>query len=157
MPKTVIIDTSSLILFQKIEELDILKKIYNELITTKEIEDEFNASLPDWIEVLEVNDKKYQEVLETQLDKGEASAIALAKEYEKPLLILDDRKARKIAQKLNLKITGTLGVFNKAKQIGVIDRVKPIIDKLLQTDFRISDSVIQEMLKVNNEEEDPSY
>ena len=43
MPRIVIIDTSSLILFQKINELGILKNVYNDLITTKEIAEEFNA------------------------------------------------------------------------------------------------------------------
>lgn len=100
-----------------------------------------------------MKDKKYQEILETQIDKGEASAIALAKESDDPLLILDDRKARKVADKLKLKITGTLGVIHKAKQMGVIKMVKPFLDKMLFTDFRISDSIIKEMLKLNNEEE----
>ena len=153
MPKAIIPDTSSLILFHKIYEFDILKKVYKKLTITKEIAAEFNADLPEWIDVVEVKDKKYQEILETQIDKGEASAIALAKESDDPLLILDDRKARKVADKLKLKITGTLGVIHKAKQMGVIKMVKPFLDKMLFTDFRISDSIIKEMLKLNNEEE----
>jgi predicted nucleic acid-binding protein len=82
---------------------------------------------------------------------GEASAIALAKETEDALLLLDDLKARKLAGKLNLKITGTLGVINKAKQRGIISKVKPLIDKLLNTDFRISENIIAEILRINNE------
>ncbi|OQX73256.1 MAG: hypothetical protein B6D64_14075 [Bacteroidetes bacterium 4484_276] len=57
----------------------------------------------------------------------------------------------KLAKKLNLKFTGTLGVINKAKQLGVIERIKPIIDKLLSTDFRISANIINELLRMNNE------
>jgi len=49
--------------------------------------------------------------LELQLDKGEASAIALALEIQDSTLILDDFKARKVAEKLGLKITGTLGLM----------------------------------------------
>ncbi len=82
---------------------------------------------------------------------GEASAIALAKETEDALLLLDDLNARKLAGKLNLKITGTLGVINKAKQRGIISKVKPLIDKLLNTDFRISENIIAEILRINNE------
>ena len=60
-------------------------------------------------------------------------------------------KARKLAIKLNLKFTGTLGVFHKAKQSGFVDRIKPLIDKVLATNFRISEKIVDELLKINNE------
>ncbi|PKP35506.1 MAG: DUF3368 domain-containing protein [Bacteroidetes bacterium HGW-Bacteroidetes-15] len=151
MPKIVISDTSTLILFQKIEQLGLLKKVYGELITTPEIAKEYGEQLPPWIIIKSVSDKKYQEFLETQVDFGEASAIALAKEYDDVLLLLDDLKARKLAYKLNFKITGALGIIHKAKQMAVIKKVKPLIDKLLETDFRISDKIVEEILTLNNE------
>jgi predicted nucleic acid-binding protein len=75
----------------------------------------------------------------------------LAKELEDVLLLLDDLKARKIAAKLNFKITGALGIIHKAKQMSIIDKVKPLIDDLLKTDFRISNKIVEEILKLNNE------
>jgi predicted nucleic acid-binding protein len=153
MHKVVISDTSCLILFQKIGELNLLQKVYNELITTPEVAKEFSEMLPDWIKIENVKDKKYQKFFETQIDPGEASAIALAMEVENPLLLLDDLKARKLANKLNLKFTGTLGVINKAKQMGIIDKVKPLIYKLTQTNFRISENIITELLQLNDEAE----
>lgn len=107
--------------------------------------------LPDWIKIEKVRDIKYQKFLETQVDLGEASAIALATEMESPLLLLDDLKARKLAAKLNLRFTGTLGVIHRAKQIGAIEKVRPIIEKLLATDFRISGNIVAELLRKNNE------
>ncbi len=151
MPSIVISDTSSLILFDKIGEIELIRDVYDRIITTHVIAEEFGESLPHWIEIKAVNDKKYQLFLETQVDIGEASAIALAKEIENSLLLLDDLKARKLAGKLHIKYTGTLGVINKAKQLGLIDKVKPLIDKLLLTDFRISENIIQELLRINNE------
>ena len=151
MLKIVISDTSTLILFQKIDELMILYKVYGELITTQEIANEYGDNLPDWIKVKPTSDKKYLNFLATQVDLGEASAIALASEYDDVLLLLDDLKARKLAAKLNLKFTGVLGVLHKAKQMSLIDNIKPMIDKLLSTDFRISENIIKEILKLNNE------
>ncbi len=151
MPDIVISDTSCLIIFHKIGELDLLKRVYNNIVTTPEVAEEFSEKLPDWVKIERVSDKKYQEFLETQVDVGEASAIALAKEMDNPLLLLDDLKARKLDSQLNLKYTGTLGVIHKAKQTDVIEKVKPIIDKLLLTDFRISDKIINEVLKINGE------
>ena len=80
-----------------------------------------------------------------------SNLIALAKEYDDVLLLLDDLKARKLALKLNLKFTGTLGIIHKAKQKGLIEKVKPLIEKILSTNFRISEKVINEILKLNKE------
>ena len=151
MPEVVISDTSTLILFHKIDEFNLLGKVYGELITTPEIAEEFGEDLPDWIKIQAVSDKKYQNFLETQVDYGEASAIALATEYDDVLLLLDDLKARKLATQLKFKVTGTLGVIYKAKQLSIIDKVKLLIDKLLLTDFRVADNVIEEILKLSNE------
>lgn len=151
MPKTVISDTSTLILFHKIDEFILLQKVYGELITTPEIAKEFGEVLPDWIKIQSAADKKYQDFLYTQLDYGEASAIALASEFEDVLLLLDDLKARKLAARLNFRITGTLGVIHRAKQMKIIDKVKPLIDKLMLTDFRVADNIIEEILRLNNE------
>ena len=151
MPKIVISDTSTLILFHKIDEFNLLQKVYGKLITTPEIAEEFGEKLPDWIQIQSVSDKKYQDFLETQVDYGEASAIALATEFDDVLLLLDDLKARKLAVRLNFKITGALGVIHKARQMSIIDKVRPFIDKLLLTDFRIADNIIEEILRLNNE------
>lgn len=151
MHKIVISDTSTLILLQKINELDILLKIYGELYTTPEIAAEYGEKLPDWIVIQPVKDKKYQRFLETQIDLGEASALALAAEFEDVLLLLDNLKARKLATKLMFKTTGTFGIIHKAKQLSIIPKVKPLIDKLLSTNFRISEEIVDEILKLNEE------
>ncbi|HED07893.1 MAG TPA: DUF3368 domain-containing protein, partial [Ignavibacteria bacterium] len=54
MHKIVISDTSTLILFHKIESLDLLQKVYGELITTPEIAEEFGEKLPVWIKLQSV-------------------------------------------------------------------------------------------------------
>jgi predicted nucleic acid-binding protein len=85
--------------------------------------------------------------LELQIDKGEASAIALAKETPDSTIILDDYKARKVAEKLGLHITGTIGVIIEAKLNGIISSIKPYLAKLNQTDFRVSAELEQQALQ----------
>lgn len=53
-------------------------------------------------------------------------------------IILDDFKARKVAQNLGLSVTGTIGVIIKAKLNGIIPSIKPLINKIRQTNFRLS-------------------
>lgn len=90
-------------------------------------------------------------LLELQIDKGESSAIALALENPGSLLIMDDYKARKIAEQLNIKFTGTLGVIIKAKKEGKIDSIKAIIVKLKQTNFYITEELEKEILRLSGE------
>jgi len=151
MHNIVISDTSSLIIFEKIDQLDLLNKLYSNITVTPEVVIEYQDQIPDWINVISVKDKKYQEFLETQVDRGEASSIALAMELEDSLLLLDDLKARKLAKRLNLKFTGALGVITKAKQEGFLSEVKPLLDKLILTNFRISDVILNEILRINDE------
>jgi len=147
MLRIIISDTSCLIILNKIGELDLLQKVYGQITTTVEIAAEFGDPLPDWIEVVIVKEKDKQRLLEMQIDKGESSAIALALEYSDSLLILDDNKARKIASQLNLSYTGTFGVIIKAKLQGIIPSVIPYLDRIKQTDFRITDDVLRQILK----------
>ena len=85
------------------------------------------------------------------VDKGEASAIALALENNNSTLILDDWKARKVAERLDLSVTGTLGVIIKARKTGIIPSIKPFLDKIRNTNFRISRELEQLALKEANE------
>lgn len=138
MPKTIISDTSCFIILTNIGELDLLRKVYGQIVTTPEIAAEFGETLPDWVEIATVTDKYKQQLLEMQIDRGESSAIALALETPNSTLILDDYKARKIAERLGLVYTGTIGVIIKAKLNGIIPSVKPLLEKIKQTDFRLS-------------------
>lgn len=138
MPKAIISDTSCFIVLSNIGELTLLKSLYGQIITTIEIANEFGGEMPDWVTIIEVNDKYRQQLLEMQIDKGESSAIALALETPDSTIILDDFKARKIAEHLGLKITGTIGVIVKAKLNGIIPSIKPILSKIRATDFRLT-------------------
>ena len=138
MHKAVISDTSCFIILTNIGELDILHKLYQKIITTIDIAIEYNEPLPEWVEIVTVSDKYRQQILEMQIDKGESSAIALALEIPDCRLILDDYKARKIADKLSLSYTGTIGVIIQAKLKGIIPSIKPFLEKLKKINFRLS-------------------
>lgn len=105
MHKTIISDTSCIVLLDKIGELEILKKLFGTITTTPEVAKEFEQELPSWFEIKEPRDKKYQSIFEAFVDKGEASAIASAIELADCLLIIDDLKGRKFAAQLGLTIT----------------------------------------------------
>jgi len=104
----IISDTSCLILLAKIGELNLLDKLGRKVLITPAIQKEFGNKLPSWIEIKEPKDNHYQQILEMDLDEGEASAIALSLETDNSIVIIDDLKGRKLAVKLNLRYSGTL-------------------------------------------------
>jgi predicted nucleic acid-binding protein len=136
-----------LILLSKIDELELLAKISLEIYITPVIKAEFGKLLPPTVKVKSIKDNHYQKILEMDLDAGEASAIALSLETENSLLIIDDLKARKIAERLNLRYSGTLGLILKAKQTGAIENVSKIFEKIRETNFRFSNELINTILK----------
>lgn len=150
MHKIIISDTSCFIILTNIGELELLHKLYGQITTTIDIATEFGEPLPDWVEIATVTDKAKQQLLELQIDKGESSAIALAMETPNSTLIIDDNKARKIAHQLGLTYTGTIGVIVKAKLQGAIPSIKPLIAKIKQTDFRLTEELeMQALLQAN--------
>ncbi|AZO94903.1 DUF3368 domain-containing protein [Halocella sp. SP3-1] len=146
MPKF-ISNTSCLIVLDNIDMLFILKELYGSIIITQEVSEEFGKAVPKWIDIREVKDKKYLKLMENFVDLGEASTIALALEIDDNVAILDDLKARKLANKLNMKITGTLGVIINARKKNIISSTNEVLDKLKNTGFRISKELEKELLK----------
>ncbi len=76
----VIADTSCFILPDKISEIQLLQKMVSSIITTQIIATEFGKPLPDWIKIVPVQNKPYQNLLELEVDEGEVSASALSVE-----------------------------------------------------------------------------
>lgn len=153
MQKVIISDTSCLILLEKIGELNLLHQLFGSVVITSAIAQEFNMDLPVWLSVEDPENKQYQRILEASLDRGEASAIAFAIEHPGCLLIIDDYKGRKFAEKLGITITGSLGVIIEAKLSGHIPSIKPLLRKIQDTNFRLSDALKVRALDQANESE----
>lgn len=143
---TIITDASCFILLDKIDGLFILEKLYKQVFTTPEIAAEYGKRLPSWVNVQAVINRDLLYTYADLVDIGEASALALAAEVLLPSLILDDLKARKLADELNLEFTGTLGVLILAKQNGIIPALLPYFEKIKKTDFRISANFLKILL-----------
>jgi len=152
MPSVVISDTSCFIVLSKINELDLLRNVYGNVCTTPEIASEYGDTLPEWVNIIPVKDKYRQQLLEIQLGKGESSAMALSLEIPDSIIILDDYKARKTAEILNLKFIGTIGLIIKAKLMDVIPSVKPLLQKIRETNFRLSIDMEQYAIKEAKED-----
>lgn len=151
MPELVIADTSCFIALSRTGGLQLLKELYGTVLTTSAVRDEFGAQLPEWVIIRDPEDEFKQRMLLLHVDKGEASAIALALEIPGCSVILDERKGRNLALALELKVTGTLGVLVKAKRTGLIPSLRPWLSRFRDAGFRYSADVETAVLRAAGE------
>jgi predicted nucleic acid-binding protein len=141
----IIADTSTLIALEKIGLLPILCKIYKEVVIPESVIEEFgNLTLPCLtIRKVESNLLKLL-IIDLNLGKGEADAIALASQTGLRIII-DDSKARKVAENMGLKLTGTIGVLMKAERLGLLSNAQNKVRELKEKGFYVSDELIEEI------------
>jgi len=107
----------------------------------------------DWIETCAVINRTLVDSLSDELDIGEAEAIALAVEMQAEPVLIDERRGRLVAARLNLRYTGILGILVEAKSQGLIDRVKPLLDALInQAGFWVAEPLYNSVLRLIDEE-----
>jgi predicted nucleic acid-binding protein len=92
-----------------------------------------------WLETREVSDPS---VYLEQLGAGEREAIRLAEETETAVVLLDEKKVRRIARDRGLVVSGTLGVLDVAARRGLLD-LPAALDRLEQTTFRASPRLLR--------------
>lgn len=144
----VVSDASALINLARIGELDLLHRLYGELLIPDAVWREVvieGAGQPraeevraaSWIETRDVANEHLVRALRQDLDAGEAEAIALALEVRADLLLMEET-----ARHLGMRHVGLLGVLITAKRSGLIEAVKPYLDRLRDiAGFRVSDEL----------------
>lgn len=161
MPESpAIINTSPLFYLHQVHQLEILLKLYGQIITPVAVEQELavgkstsidvpDLSHLDWLRVKAVNPVAVPNVID--LGRGEAEVIALGLEKPDSLLILDDQLGRKIAKFYELRYTGTLGVLIKAKQAGYLEAISPVITSLKNKGMWLTEEIVMTALKLAGE------
>jgi predicted nucleic acid-binding protein len=151
MHKIIISDSNCLPILSEIGELDILYKLYGQVYTTNEILNKFKGEIPSWIIVENVTDSIRQSIIELRLAKEESSSIALALQNSNCILIIEKPNVIIVAQKFNLHFIGILEILINAKLNGIITAIKPILEKLTKTKYKISKELLLFILKEANE------
>lgn len=153
--RKVVSNTTPLISLLKVDKLEILRNLYKELFIPYEVYREIQAGKNkeyyvdltkiEWIRIIKIQNEKSLSFF-LDLDKGEAEAIVLANEMDADLIILDETLGRFHAKHIGLKVTGTIGILLKAKENGIIDKIKPILDEFIEKGIWLSEKLIQQTL-----------
>lgn len=159
MPK-VISNTTPLISLLKIGQLELLREIYETIIIPEAVLAEIekgkdkpyytDVSQLDWVSIQEIKDKKVLSYF-FDLDAGEAEVIVLATEIGADLVIIDETLGRRFAKHADLKVTGTIGILIKAKEIGLVEKISPLLDEMQKKGIWINNKLKEKILAKVNE------
>ena len=158
--KPVIVNSTPLVAFWAIGRLDILQSLYSEIVIPPAVREEFlsaekemrRKALQDapWIRVACLEHPNRTGAF-ASLDEGEAQVLVLAEEQDASLVLIDERKARRYAERLKLPLSGTLGVLLLAKEEGIINSVQPLLQSILKAGLYLHDELVQQVLELAGE------
>ncbi len=160
--RLVAVDASPLIGLAAAGAFDLLRRLLGTVTVTAVVRDEVLAGggLPGAAELAEavragwiqVVDAEADTALLGDLDAGEAGTLTLATEHTGPcLVVMDEALGRWHANARGLAVTGLAGVLIAACRAGIADGVRPHLDRLEKSDFRLSDAVVQAVLDQTEE------
>ena len=159
----IVSDSSSLISLARIGKLDLLRRLYGELVIPQAVWNEVTVKgagqagaeelkSAAWIKTVTVANDELVLALQRDLDAGEAEAIALALEKKADLLLMDERLGRETAQYFGLRYIGLLGILTEAKHKGEVEAIKPVLDLLRnRAGYRISVELYRRVLHETGE------
>jgi len=162
--KKVICNASPLIALSSISQLELLEKIFKNIIIPeavyKEVVEEGKGKtgakkveeyVGKWIELKNVKNLNEVNILRSILDYGEAEVIVLGQEIKADLLVLDNKEPRLFAKQLGFKVIGTIGILILAYEKGFLENPIKEILKIKEKGFYISDKLIKEIIEQLNQ------
>ena len=158
--RPVVVNSTPLVAFCEIGRLDILRSLFGQIAIPPAVREEFLSSekvtrrktLRDepWIRVVELENPNRTGAFAT-LDEGEAQVLALAEEQNASLVLIDERKARRYAERLKLPLSGTLGVLLPAKEEKIIPAIAPLLKAIQEAGLYLHDELIEQVLDMAGE------
>ncbi|MBR3732498.1 MAG: DUF3368 domain-containing protein [Spirochaetales bacterium] len=158
----VVSDTTPLISLMKINQLEILQKLFGKIIIPTAVYNELttNVSFPieskiiqncDFITTVNIEDKSAVSHLRktTGLDAGESEAIVIAETMDNVMLLIDEACGRKVAKRMNLNVMGTIGVLLLANQKNILSKedISKSVEIIRKSKLRITEKLIEMLLK----------
>lgn len=152
-------DSSALIALSIFEGLPLLELLFPSIVVPRAVYLEVTQKdkpeahrlkvfLESRVEEIDVREFVFSD---TSLELGELEAMGLYKKIRADRLLVDDKRARKIALVNEIKVIGSLGVLLLAKRKGFIHEIKPFLCKLQNSDIFFSEDLFQQILSVANE------
>lgn len=160
----VVLNNTPLVALWAIGRLDLLRDLFGEALIPQAVEAEFLAmdrrlrgealAEAPWVRSVALT-RPRRALAFAGLDRGEAEVLALAEERDARLVVLDERRARRFAERLGLPLTGTLGLFLAAKEDGLVESVAPWIARVLDSGLYLRADLVERVLELAGESSRP--
>jgi predicted nucleic acid-binding protein len=147
-------DTSPIVALAGIGQLHLLEQLFDSILVPStvwgELTDKPDAAEPDLLAKLAnvsmaLDEQVIPQAMQDLLHPGEQQAIAIALRRN-ACVLLDDGDARKYAASVGLQVIGTLRILIQAKREGLFDVVGPLLHRLRENRFRLSDALVSQVL-----------
>ncbi len=154
----VIADAGPIFSLAVIDKLDLLNFLFDEIkipravwkeITLDETTTFFNL-IKDFFKDKVCDIKGFNE-LSFIMDYGESESVVLYKELQADFLLIDDKKARRIAENFGINCIGTIGLLSISKDKGFIKELRPIFKTFLENKRFYSLSLLNSVLTQKEE------
>lgn len=156
MDRALVVDASPLILFARIDRLDLLASLAKHLVVPESVIREIQAGsdrdgtaerLKNLPSILRMDDRPIPErICLWGLGAGESQVLAHALERPGSEVVLDDLAARRCARSLGLPMIGTLGIVILCRHREVISAARPVIQALCEAGLRLKPALMEEAL-----------
>jgi predicted nucleic acid-binding protein len=159
----VVADTSIFLNLTCVGQERLLLRLYKHVFAPPEVRDEFRRAciryprfagltFPEWTRVQPA--QSFSSLPEgIALDPGERAALALARDIQADLVLIDESLGRAVARNLGLRVSGILGVLLEAKNAGELFAVRPILDQLkIKAGFWLDESTFSAVLTLAGEQ-----
>jgi len=155
----VIADAGPIISLALVNKLELLDELFDDVRIANAVweeitRDESNPFVPvikAYFQDKVCKIKSYNE-LTFIMDYGESESLILYREIEADFLLIDDKKARNIAENFNVRCIGTLGLLSVAKDKNLITELRPIFLEFLQNKRFYSLNLLNAILEMSGEE-----
>lgn len=147
----VVLNNTPLVALTVLGRLDLLRYLFGEVLIPESVRDEFLAvdvalrrealAKAPWIRTASLADPR-RTLPYSGLDLGEAEVLALAEERSAALLVIDEKKARRYAERMKLSLTGTIGVLLLAREQGFIESITREIEALQEAGLYLAPSLV---------------
>lgn len=134
------------------EEVYIPEAVFQEVVLSKSTNEYGKSELKKFIaegtfQLWKIENSHLVHKLYGKLHQGELEVIVGAKELDIDIVAIDEKAARLLAKTFLLRPVGTVGILMIAKEKGIIKEIKPLLDRLIEFDFYISNSLYQHILE----------
>jgi predicted nucleic acid-binding protein len=151
----VVVNATPLIALSLVNRLDLLRRLFDEVIVPPAVYEEITAkdagragvtalNSAAWINVVPLKASPTVEPLLLGLDLGELEVLLLAREVEPDWVLMDERLGRRVAKAMGFPVKGTVGVLVAAFHAEILTRAEALetVHQLVAEGIRISASVI---------------